>query len=1079
MMASGDPPPFLVIPTKIQPPRRRSELLLRNRLVNQLYSMMDRRLIVLTAPAGYGKTSLLVDFAAGSELPVCWLTLDTFDRDPLIFLENFISAISSQFPAFGKKSRRALHLQGSISQHLQVIATTVVQEIQDTIPEYFVLILDDYHTVDDQDFIAEFLDTFLVYADENTHLIVASRNLVPLQNLVLLIARRQAAGLSVDELRFTPRELQALALQNYTLDLDPGEADHLFQQTSGWITGVLLSTDPYWSQGQVKIQQSGRINQDIYDYLTTQLYNDLPADLRQFLLLSSVLDEVDAQTCSKILKIENAVNLISQVRTRNLFVADYEVSGGVLRYNDLFREFLRARYQFFDPTAYRQSVLDVAGYHVARHEWDRAIERYLELGENGEIVAILSQIASGYFDAGRWDILTAWLDALPPDALIRAPSLLIQRAKIYAERGQYSQALDTFDRAERCLSSGKSDLVDHSVEKSEIARVLVFKGSVLRFQEHHAECIAHCQQALVLVGETSAQDRQIRALALKNIGLCWLYLGRAREGQAALLKSLRNYSLLSSLQDIGMIHHDMGLARELAGDLDGAAEHYNTALSYWEQIGNPSPWANELNSLGVVCHLKGDLDGAQSALTQAFEKSCQAGDLRVQAFILASLADVFRDLGNLQQASRRYEQALEIAHRANLGMIITYALDGLGNLSRVAGDLKQARFRLEDAYSYASEHGTAYELSLCLISLGILAHETGRLDDAFDHLDQAVDISTNANLPQHLSRAYLHRAQSSFLAGDHERAWQDLRRSLEQLGELCYNQFLVFDSRRLLNLLHAAIAVGIDGACLKDLIHKAQDIPSAVLVEAPTEEASASPPSLVVHTLGKPEVIMDGKEVHWELQKSRDLFFLLLQNHQGLTRDQIGVIFWPDYNPERLEPAFRSTMYRLRRALYRDSVLFLDGLYRFNFAAPLWQDCMEFEDRLDKAETTSEPELAIPLLEEALNIYRGDYLQGNYDDWCGLERERLRNRWRYALEQLAMLHTSQNRFDRAIELYLKLTRQDPYHESAHRELIHCYALSGDRASAIQHYQFLVRLLWDELGLRPDPQTEALYFEIID
>ena len=235
-----------LIKTKTRVPRLRPSLLPRHRLVDFIHSHLDRRLILISAPAGYGKTSLLADFAHNTDLKVCWYTLDAFDQDLHVFLEYLVEAIAERFPDFGYRSRALLREVAEPSSNLYPIVATMVEEIYDIIPEYFVLVLDDHHAVKNREHINAFLDLFVTYVDENCHVIVASRTLPALPNLSLHVARRQAAGLSIDELRFTPTEVRDLAERNYGLELEPGQAEALAQRTDGWITGLLLTPVPQW-----------------------------------------------------------------------------------------------------------------------------------------------------------------------------------------------------------------------------------------------------------------------------------------------------------------------------------------------------------------------------------------------------------------------------------------------------------------------------------------------------------------------------------------------------------------------------------------------------------------------------------------------------------------------------------------------------------------------------------------------------------------------------------------------------------------------------------------------------------------
>jgi two-component SAPR family response regulator len=237
-------------------------------------------------------------------------------------------------------------------------------------------------------------------------------------------------------------------------------------------------------------------------------------------------------------------------------------------------------------------------------------------------------------------------------------------------------------------------------------------------------------------------------------------------------------------------------------------------------------------------------------------------------------------------------------------------------------------------------------------------------------------------------------------------------------------------------------------------------------------------PTLKIWTLGQPLVELDGKAVKWPVTTSRDIYFFLLQYPRGLRKEQIGQVFWPDHDPDRLNGVFRSYLYRLRQALFSRSVIFEDGLYRCNRAIGCWYDVEVWEGLLKGAEQTANPDERIDLIEEALTLYRGDYLEDVYADWSDMERLRLRERYLLALETLAELYANRRKLERAVELYQRLLDGDSFREVGHRELMRCYYRQGNRAAAIQQYRACVEILGEELGLSPTAKTQALYLKII-
>jgi ATP/maltotriose-dependent transcriptional regulator MalT/DNA-binding SARP family transcriptional activator len=1058
-----------LVTTKIRVPRRRPDLLPRQRLVSFLHAHLDRKLILVSAPAGYGKTTLLADFAQDTDWPVCWYTLDPFDRDPRVFLEYLVASIARRFPAFGERTRGLLRETPDIGSNLHPLVATLVQEIYQTIPEYFVLILDDHHTVENQEQVNELLDLFVTYVDENCHVILASRTLPVLPNLSLLVARRQAAGMSIDELRFTAQEIQSLAERNYGLSLSVEQAELLAQRTGGWITGLLLAAAPRWQRAQSDVALRGRITLDLYDYLSRQVLDQQPPPLRDFLLASSVLDDLDLDLCQEVLGTSDPLSLLEELRARRLFVIEFEGDSGQLRYHDLFREFLQSSLRHHDEARFRDLTLRAARAYSRRGEWERAVARYLRLREYEAVAEIVHQVGGALFEAGRWDTLAGWIDALPETLREARPEFLVLRGKVYAERGSYDPAL--FERAERAFAA--------SGDLPRAALALATNGSILRLQGRYAEALACCHRALSLVTGETPQEQWPKALATRNIGLCQLESGQIAEGRESLQQALRLYLRLDDVYNVAMAQHDLGLSHERSGDLEGAIAYYQAALLSWKRLGSPGPWANTLNGLGVVYLVQGRYSEALPILNEALAKARQAGDLRVEAYARASLGDLFRDVGAHDQAREAYQQALEAATSAGIGFIVTYALDALGNTYRLQGHLPEARSYLLRAMEQAQTSGSAYQAALCHASLGILAGDEGDLVLARRHLDQAVEVFGASGLVQELARACLHRAHIAFQADRSEASLADLRRTLALTAQLGSDQFLVVDGLALLPLLRYALKQDVGWDVLPDLIVRIEaHHERSPLGPAQTEVETLSQPYLRICALGDARVEMDGQAAQWPVMQCRDLFFCLLQHPSGLRKEKLGEIFWPDHTPDKLDGAFRSTLYRLRRALFRQVVLFEDDRYRFNRSSGYWYDAEAFEQLLDEATPPVPPDRLVELIEEALTHYRGDYLQGVYADWPVLERERLRSRYLVGLDTLAGLYAKGRDLRRAVELYQRLLSLDPYRESAHRDVMRCYQRLGDRAAAIRQYQACAEILREDLGLSPTRETEEVYLGII-
>jgi LuxR family transcriptional regulator, maltose regulon positive regulatory protein len=286
--------------TKCIVPRRRPDLLSRPRLVDILTDLLDNRLTIIAAPAGYGKTSLLVDIANQTNMPFCWYSIDSLDRDFKRFATYFIASINQQFPDFGKQSSIFLQNISQVDQDLNQLVTSLVNEAYETIREHFVIVLDDYHFVDNREEINQFIDRFIQEVDENCHLVIASRNLLTLSDLPLMVARSQVGGLGFDDLAFQAEEIRALIDKNYQVKISDTTAADLVQETEGWITGLLLSTQVKWQGLNDRLRLARVSPVGLYEYLAQQVLDQQTPELRDFLLQTSVMDEFDAELCEMV-----------------------------------------------------------------------------------------------------------------------------------------------------------------------------------------------------------------------------------------------------------------------------------------------------------------------------------------------------------------------------------------------------------------------------------------------------------------------------------------------------------------------------------------------------------------------------------------------------------------------------------------------------------------------------------------------------------------------------------------------------------------------------------------------------------
>ncbi|MDO9349605.1 MAG: hypothetical protein Q7T47_10000, partial [Anaerolineales bacterium] len=383
--------------TKIIVPKRRDEILTRTRLLELLYELLDKRLILISAPAGYGKTSLLIDFVSHAEMPLCWLSLDALDQDPQRFIAYFIAALAQRFPKFGRQSTAALSNITSLEDDTERLIVTLVNEIYEQISEHFILVLDDYQFVNDTPAIRDFVNRFAQLVGENCHLIISSRKVVTLPDAILMIARDQVGGLGPLELAFAAEEIQALFEQNYHEQISAVTAEELVQQTEGWITALQLS-NPTMAKGIAdRLRAARAAGVELFDYLSQEVLDQQPAELRAFLLHTSLLDEFDVSLCAAVLspltpdQPHNWKRMIEAVLLNNLFVLPVGPDGKWLRYHHLFQDFLKVRLKEEYPELIDPTFRRLAQVHEQNGDLEKSYHVYQQLGDSNALANLVER----------------------------------------------------------------------------------------------------------------------------------------------------------------------------------------------------------------------------------------------------------------------------------------------------------------------------------------------------------------------------------------------------------------------------------------------------------------------------------------------------------------------------------------------------------------------------------------------------------------------------------------------------------------------------------------------------------------
>jgi len=1061
---------------KIRIPFRRRELIRRNQLLESIYDQMESRLLLVVAPAGYGKTSLLVDLAQDSELPVSWLSLDVLDQEPQRFLTYLIYAIAETYPDFGRDSIAALESMSSFEQDGERVLVTLTNEIAKEINEDFILVLDDYHLVGDVLIIRQIISRFLQLASENVHLILASRNLPDFPDMPLLTIRSQVGGLSFEELAFRPDEIQALFLQNEGMSLNADDARALAKETEGWIAAIRLTDGRPGSLPQMHPMRSTRV---LFDFFLREVLERQAEPVQRFLLMTSVFDAFDVALCQEVLTplLEGDsldwAHLFATVQSANLFSVPLDIEGSWMRYHHLFQHFLRSKLQYDEPTLAWHIQQNLAYTYEKQQMWEEALQVYLELDDHDNLARLLVQAGTAFIRNGRILTLENWLEKLPNEMIYSRPILISLLGVVHSTKGELSQAVVLYNMAEEKLrgSENKTDLAVVLDRRAEAHRQLGKFNQALSDIEQTLELTKDTQDPLLLT--TLAEAQRVKGLSLYG-------LGQLKEALSWLQDALQTCQEIGMKTNIPILETEIGVVHRRLGEQDLAVQYYTRALAAWENAGNTGWKARLLNNLALLHHMTGRLDQAFPLLEQALQVAERSGYLRTQTNTLISFGDLLTDLEDFDAARDCYEKALTLATNLGDSLLIFYATLGESRLKHLNGDVKQALEAYKQAEVTQIRMGL-YEQGLLNIEKGACLLQDARVPEAVQVLREAVDLFDQGKNQMEQASARLWLAVAMF-EQDPQAANLELKALIPPSNEWQRPTPLMISAARAGNWLQKKKLLPLEDQLANEFFAQAGRLHDELTVlrdrlRGTSERINTTYTRLDIYTFGPVRVYFNDRELKisdWQTREARDIFFFLLQS-PPLTKEQIALEFWPDISPARLKMRFKINMHRIRRALGQNSVIFEGKHYQLNRSIIHSLDREKFDWLLEKAANSAEK---ADYLEQAVELVSGPYLADIDGEWALPERLRYQERAQQVMLELAEIYLQRYQFQQSLDVARKILNSEPLLESAHRLVMRVFAAQHDPANLARQYQEYQRTLADELGLQPSSEMISLYNKLI-
>lgn len=790
----------VLLQTKLYTPRLRPEWVSRPRLVERLNAGLSRKLTLISAPAGYGKTTLLSEWAANCACTVAWLSLEDDDNDPTRFLTYLVAALQTVDAEIGLGILDALQSRQPPPMHKAL--TTLINQAATT-GENAALVLDDYHFVSAQA-VHDLLTFLLDHLPSNLHLVIATRSDPPLP-LARLRGRAELVELRQNDLRFTPAQAAEFLNQVMRLELSPRDVERLAARTDGWIAGLQMAAVSVQGRDDASsfIQSFTGSNRYILDYLMEEVLERQPPGVQEFLLRTSILERMTAPLCDAILgdgvsEGESSQGMLEHLERANLFLAPLDDERCWYRYHHLFADLLRQRLEQTHPRLahllHRRASAWCEQNGLAAEAIDHALaaddpERAANLVEKTvEVIMLRSEVATFH----------NWMQALPEEIVHARPILCV-----YQAMAQLLSA-HSLETAEAHLQIAETSTMAGAIA----GEVLTMRGLIAAYQGKGALSIDLGKRALELLPEGNLF---FRSLVAGYLGLNQLYSGDLPLARQALEQALAASQRAGNITNtvLALIHlAEISLMQGLFRD--GAAIYERALRLATTEQGQLRPIAGlALLGLGRIALELNDLATAEKQILEGIDLVLRWGEVgAINGYI--ALARIRQIQGDAQAARQAIQTARQIAARFDaMQMDDRYVALSEANLNVALGDLEAAaRWAAARGLDEKVRINELAEVLDCLIWLKVLIAQ-GEFDKAWRVSAKLLEVTQETGTVIYSQIILIHQAVALQAQGDLEAALAALEKALSMAAPEGLMRSFLDEGPAMARLLYQAAARGV------------------------------------------------------------------------------------------------------------------------------------------------------------------------------------------------------------------------------------------------------------------------------
>lgn len=761
-----------LLSTKLNIPPRCQNLVSRPRLLQRMNASLNNKLTLISAPAGFGKTTLISEWVRENDLSTAWVSLDDGDNDLTRFLRYIIAALQTVDDEIGTATLDLL--SSSHSNSLESILTQLINEVS-SIPDPMAVIIDDYQVIDYQS-IHDAVCFLIEHIPHQVQVVIASRIDPPLP-IAQLRARGQLIELREADLQFTPDETTTYLTEEMGLKLGKSDLETLAAKTEGWIASLQLAAISIKDRTDTSdfiVAFSGR-HEFIVDYLTDEVLKKLPKGISNFLLQTSILKQLTAGLCNKVTGLENGQSTLETLQKNNLFVISLDNERQWFRYHALFAEMLRKR--LIEEQADLIPVLHrrAAQWYERHGQSDLAIHHALEAEDYDHASSIVERIAEEILVRSELKSLLKWVDALPKEIVKTRPHLMIYYAFALMLSGGDLENVELI--IQDALNAG--DRKDISGEVSAIqALIATLKGDF----EKSIMCSHHAMEALPL------DNIYLRSLVINNLGMAYVSAGDVDAAHEMLTAAAKAGELADNYMSMTMALRRLAEVSFISGDLYKIIDicKRGQTLSVYPS-GKPLPVVGLLmDQHGIVLREWNELKAADQYIQDGIELVLKWSEYMTITNYL-SLALVKQARGEAREAQLAVDTAKQISERTKtqsmIPIIISFFQTRLWLQQGKISKAKQWGKEYQPLSTFLEERGLDPKYHHHLLEtegilLARLQLSLGDWEKALRVLDPLLEAARNLNRKGRVIEILILQALAFWSGSESERASKSLYEAL-------------------------------------------------------------------------------------------------------------------------------------------------------------------------------------------------------------------------------------------------------------------------------------------------------------